>query len=161
MARHQERGCTLCLHPEPTLKNMAGLCLCPGERLAARADDASRYAKSLHVLRMFKSSLLSVRQKCSGGLYFAVLVIVCADSNGISERPICQQCAFGNRHDECQWDPTPLTKTEKLEARVRELEELVELQWGTQSDSDTPGSRETTRNGKHRRIRIQVLGKPI
>ena len=75
----------------------------------------------------------------------------------VLERPICQQCAFGNRHYECQWDPAPLSKTEKLEARVRELEDLVEFKYGRQPPSDSSDSRATVQNGKLPRIRITEL----
>ena len=79
-------------------------------------------------------------------------------SIAIPELPICQQCASGNRHHECQWDPVPISKAERLEARVRELEEVVDLKW--RGKSGLPNSRTPTENGEHSRIEILCRGLP-
>lgn len=66
----------------------------------------------------------------------------------IQDRPICQQCTSGHRQYECQWDPAPLSKTEKLEARVRELEELVESNWGTHLSTDPHDNNTNSQSGE-------------
>lgn len=97
---------------------------------------------------------------------FTLLLTVCAHSTEVQrrsastslcglpiltheflERPICRQCTSGNRHDECKWDPAPLTKEEKLEARVRELEEQVEVSWERQRSANSPERRISTTSG--------------
>lgn len=57
--------------------------------------------------------------------------------HNLLDRPFCHQCVSGHRQYECQWDPAPLSKTEKLEARVRELEELVESNWGHRLEDES------------------------
>lgn len=92
--------------------------------------------------------ICAIHQKCSGGSIYSLVRSPHTHTPRILERPICRQCTSGNRHDECKWDPAPLTKEEKLEARVRELEEQVEVSWERQRSANSPERRLNTISGQ-------------
>ena len=108
---------------------MEGFRIYQEDRLAAGADDANRYVAKAPCLMdlciIFALYSTEMRRRFVTSVCLSIVSIL----NAIQERPICQQCASVNRHHECQWDQIRLSGTENLEARVRELEEVIELKW--------------------------------